>query len=142
MENKKIVTTAKSLLANQFVRYLIIGGLNTVISYIIFKGLESVFWKTTIFTSIAYIIAQFSGILVSYVLNSTLTFKRKLSVKGFLAFAGPLVFLQLVVSGGGMYWFLNQGMNKDLAFVILTGINVILGFLLTKISLNIFTDKA
>lgn len=135
-------TTIQKLLANQFVRYVIIGGINTIVSFVLFKLFLFLLGDETLRKSIGFVIAQFFGIVVSYLLNSTLTFKRKLSLKGFIAFAGPLVGLQFIVSGGGMYVLSNLGVNSNVAFVILTGINVILGYLLAKVSLNIFTEKA
>lgn len=140
MENNQ--TSIQKLLANQFVRYAIIGGINTGVSFIIFKSLLFLFGDEAIRKSISFVIAQFCGIVISYLLNSTLTFKRKLSLKGFIAFAGPLVGLQFIISGGGMYVLSSLGVNDNIAFIILTGINVVLGYLLTKISLSLFAEKA
>lgn len=138
MRNK----TVNKLLENQFVRYVLIGVVNTVVSFILFRVILFMMKDGIVQNIIAFVIAQFVGILVSYILNSVLTFKRKLSVKGFFAFAGPLVGLQLIVGAGGMHILSSMGVNANLSFIILTGVNVVLGFILTKISLNIFTDKA
>lgn len=138
MRNK----TVNKLLENQFVRYVLIGVVNTVVSFILFRVILFMMKDGIVQNIIAFVIAQFVGILVSYILNSVLTFKRKLSVKGFFAFAGLLVGLQLVVGAGGMHILSSMGVNANLSFIILTGVNVVLGFILTKISLNIFTDKA
>lgn len=138
MRNK----TVNKLLENQFVRYVLIGVVNTVVSFILFRVILFMMKDGIVQNIIAFVIAQFVGILVSYILNSVLTFKRKLSVKGFFAFAGPLVGLQLVVGAGGMHILSSMGVNANLSFIILTGVNVVLGFILTKISLSIFTDKA
>lgn len=138
MRNK----TVNKLLENQFVRYVLIGVVNTVVSFILFRVILFMMKDGIVQNIIAFVIAQFVGILVSYILNSVLTFKRKLSVKGFFAFAGPLVGLQLIVGAGGMHILSSMGVNANLSFIILTGVNVVLGFILTKISLSIFTDKA
>ncbi|MGL4662261.1 MAG: GtrA family protein [Culicoidibacterales bacterium] len=133
--------TFNKLLEHQFVRYALIGGINTVISFILFRVVLWVIKDGIVQNIIAFVIAQFVGILVSYILNSLLTFKHKLSIKGFFAFAGPLVGLQLVVGAGGMHILSSLKVNANVSFVILTGVNVVLGFLLTKLSLSIFADK-
>lgn len=132
----------KQLLDISFVRYALIGGVNTVISFILFRLILCIIHEGAFQNIVSFVLAQFTGIVVSYMLNSMLTFKRKLSIKGFFAFAGPLAFLQLVVGAGGMHLFSSVGMNANLAFVILTGMNVVLGYLLTRISLNKFTEEA
>lgn len=139
----KIVKQIKRLFAISFVRYLIIGGINTVVSLIVFNLLLFVVQnESNIVRTVMMIPAQFIGILVSYLLNSVLTFKRKLSVKGFFAFAGPLAFLQLVVGSGGMFVLSHQGLDKNISFILITIINVVLGYTLTKMSLKRFTEEA
>lgn len=139
---KEIVKYTKQILAISFVRYLIIGGINTLVSLVIFNVLL-LFYKDDQLTRMIMVIpAQFTGIGVSYILNSALTFKRKLSIKGFFAFAGPLAFLQLVVGSGGMFVLSTQGVDKNVSFILITIVNVILGYVLTKTALNRFTEEA
>lgn len=142
MENKTKITL-KGIFENQFVRYIIIGGINTVVSMIVFNLLLILVRNdSTEMRAIMMVPAQFTGILVSYLLNSIFNFKRKLSIQGFIAFGGPLAILQIVFGLGGMYVLSNLGMDRNVAFVIITAINVVLGYTITKFLLNKFTEEA
>lgn len=139
----KMMKLVKQITDIPFVRYLIIGGINTVVSLIVFNAFLFILQNDhSITRTIVMVPAQFTGILVSYILNSMLTFKRKLSIKGFIAFAGPLAMLQLVVGVGGMYVLSLQGLDKNISFILITMINVVLGYTITKMTLNKFTEEA
>lgn len=141
METKQ--TVIQKLLASQFIRYIMIGGINTIISLVVFNVLLFIVHDNSdMMKAIMMIPSQFTGILVSYILNSTLNFKRKLSIQGFIAFGGPLAILQLVVGSGGMYQLSVLGMEKNVAYVLITGLNIVLGYTITKFLLSKFTEEA
>lgn len=85
----------------EFVRFLLIGGTCTLITYLIYLALLSIFNY-----QFAYTLAYIIGIVLSYLLNSLITFKQKASLKRFLAY--PLVYV------------LQYGLNMVLLSVLVT----------------------
>lgn len=125
----------------EFVRYLLVGGLNTVVGFLSFRffvyALTQNFQSPDNINAVSAVLGQFLGIIFSYVLNSKFTFKKRLSISGFIAFAGPLLLLQLIVMGGGMKILLQYlQWNENIVFILLTGVNVILGFLIARFALK------
>jgi putative flippase GtrA len=75
-----------------FVKFLFVGGFNTLVTYVIY-----LFFLMYFQYNIAYGIAYVVGILSSYLMNSLIVFKEKLSIKKIIQF--PFVYLfQYLVS--------------------------------------------
>src|SRR5262245_11270062 len=96
-----------------FIRFILIGGVNTIFSYAVYAILLS-------FTSyqIAYTIAYILGIVLSYYLNSRFTFRAKMApIK---AIRYPLIYIvQYLLSLLLLYIFIDSfGVNKLLANAI------------------------
>ena len=93
---------SKSLFVSQFFRpefyrFLLIGGANTVFSYIVYA-----IFLIVLPYQIAYTIAYALGIILSYYMNSKFTFKAKLQFSKAIQY--PLVYvLQYILSLGLIY---------------------------------------
>jgi putative flippase GtrA len=105
----------------EFIRFLIVGGINTLSSYIIYT-LFLLFFSYPIAYTLAYIIAIF----VSYYLNTIFVFKHKTSLSKALQF--PFVYLTQFLVGFVLLFILIDilGFNEFLApfFVVLITIPV------------------
>ncbi len=76
----------KKYIRSRFLRFLVVGGINTITTYVIYLGLLLFFpyWA-------AFSIAFALGVFLSYVLNALLVFDSSLSWTGLTRF--PLVYL-------------------------------------------------
>lgn len=70
----------------RILRFLVGGGLNTAVTYIIYLILQMV-----LSYQLAFLLAYAAGIVFSYFFNSTVVFKRQMSWTGMMVF--PLVYL-------------------------------------------------
>ena len=83
---KKLVNNSSA------VRFIITGGINTIVTYAVFFVLSFV-----LISQIAYTISYFLGILLSYVLNTVFVFRSGFSAKKLFQF--PMVYLIQYVYG-------------------------------------------
>jgi putative flippase GtrA len=88
----------------EFNRFILIGGINTVLTYFIY-----VFFLFFVAYSAAYTLSYFSGIFISYYLNSRFVFKEKLSLKK--AFQYPVVYFVQYLLGLLLLHFLVRFLN-------------------------------
>lgn len=112
---------------NQFVRFFVIGVINTLGTYIIYLLMLLLFNHNT-----AYTIAYVLGILMAYVLNSKFTFKVEFSLKRMLQY--PMVYLvQYLINIVMLNIFvLKYGVNDRIAPIIVIVISIPITFLLSK----------
>ncbi len=84
-------------ISRRFSRFLLVGGANTVVTYIIYLGFIEFmpYWG-------AFSIAFVAGILLSYVLNALLVFEVGLDRAGLTRF--PLAYLFQYCAGLGLLW--------------------------------------
>lgn len=110
-----------------FLKFLFVGGLNTVITYLIYL-LFIIYFQYKIAYGIAYVV----GIVSSYLMNSMFVFKARLSIRTMIKF--PLVYLlQFIISILLLYFcvdFIN--INEKLAPLIVIAITIPATFLLSK----------
>jgi len=86
----KSISARKSSLTkfinSEFIRFAIVGGINTVLGYLLYRllllGMEY---------QLAYTLSYVSGIFISYYLNSRFAFREPLQLKKALSF--PLVYV-------------------------------------------------
>ena len=117
-----------SAVRSEFLRFLLVGGLNTALSY-------SIYWTLLILLPylLAYSAAYACGIIISYFLNAVYVFRKRPNIKDFIKFPAVYVFqyifgvvlLGVLVSSG------TASKEAGMFFVIL--INVPLTFLLTRV---------
>jgi putative flippase GtrA len=74
------------LRAHEFLRFLIVGAVNTLVTYLIYVALLFVMTYP-----VAYTVTYAVGILISYCLNAQLVFKQKLRLS--VALLYPIVYL-------------------------------------------------
>lgn len=77
-----IINKIKNIFINkEFILFIIIGVINT------FNGIVfSFIYSSLLNENLAFVLGYISGLIVSYILNSHITFKEKLSITKFLKF--------------------------------------------------------
>lgn len=87
------LSNTKNLINNSSaVRFIITGGINTIVTYAVFFVLSF-----ALISQISYTISYFLGILLSYVLNTVFVFRSDFSAKKLFQF--PMVYLIQYVYG-------------------------------------------
>lgn len=80
------------LFTNQLLRFLIVGCVNTLISF-----LSYIVLKNIISYRPAFFISYAVGLIISYILNGKWTFSSKISISGLVAY--PLVYIVQLFTG-------------------------------------------
>lgn len=115
----------------EFIRFLLVGSINTVSTYIIYL---LALWISTS-AILAYNISYMLGIGISYCLNLKITFKKKHSLIKMLSF--PLVYVvQYVVGLIALKFFLSWGINAELAGLFIIPIIVPITFIFSRFILQ------
>ena len=114
-------------LSPEFMRFIIVGGINTLASYIIYVALL-LFLSYPVAYTLAYVIAIF----ISYYLNTTFVFKRKASLSKALQF--PLVYVVQYLAGFFWLYLLIEvlGINQFIAPILVVGLNIPVTYLMSK----------
>jgi putative flippase GtrA len=114
----------------RFVRFIVVGGFNTAVGYLVYGTL-------LVFVSyrIAYTVSYIFGVLLSYYLNARFVFESRRTLSGLARF--PLVYVAQYLFGLTAMWLLVQqiGVSKWLAPLIVVGASVPLTFLLARLLL-------
>lgn len=121
---------------NEFFRFLIVGGLNTAITYAIYFAGVSLHIHYMIAYSFAFII----GIMMSYTLNTAFVFKSTFAIRKALRF--PMVYFIQYILGVMLLYILIDTLHVDkkIAALLLIFFTVPLTFLLSRFILQ-DTDK-
>ncbi|ARP84092.1 hypothetical protein CAL12_26935 [Bordetella genomosp. 8] len=116
---------------SQFLRFLVGGGINTAVTYVLFLALAS-FMRT----SVAYTITYVFGIALSYAINILLVFRRRPSVA--TAAMYPAVYGLQYLYGLLMLSFLidRVGMTKQVAMLVVIVTSIPLTFAATRLLLR------
>lgn len=115
----------------EFLRFLLVGAVNTLSSYLIYFLLLAACPYL-----LAYTLAYCLGIVISYFLNVRFVFKRDVSLASFLAF--PLVYLLQYGLGALALWVLvgRIGLSPELAMVGVILITIPVTFLASRLVLG------
>jgi len=89
----------RSGMRHEFVRFLIVGVINTIFSYLLYLLLLTIL--TYLF---AYSVAYCSSIVLSYFLNAQFVFKKGINIASFLKF--PIVYAIQYALGAILLWLL------------------------------------
>jgi len=112
----------------EFVRFLLVGAVNTLLSLAVFVVLSR-------FVSYpyAYTFAYAVGIISSYFLNVNFVFKERISLAGFLKF--PMVYLLQYGLGMMLMWLFvgTMGLTPNFAMVAVIGISIPITFSLSRL---------
>jgi putative flippase GtrA len=118
----------KMFFSKEFISFVIIGVINTF-NGVIFSYIYSSFLNE----NLAFILGYISGLVISYLLNSLITFREKLEFKKFIKFAisyMPNFIIQNIVV---IVVFNIMGVYKLVAFGLAAAIGVPVTFVLMKL---------
>lgn len=122
-----ITKIKQTFLTKQFIIFVIIGVINTF-NGSFFSYIYSLFLNSSIAFGVGYI----SGLIISYILNSLITFKEKLNFKKFIKFAistMPNFIIQYIV----VLIVINiLDMHQIIAYILAAAIGVPVTFILLK----------
>ena len=123
------------MLKNKFIRFLIVGCVNTLVSYLIFSALIHI-----VNYDVAYACSYAFGILVSYVFNGKWTFSKSIDFKGMLIY--PLVYIVQFSTGWAVLKYGIEMLNftENQAYILSIIISIPIGFLTSKLYFKSF-DK-
>ncbi|MEG1003687.1 GtrA family protein [Clostridium sp.] len=117
----------KIFLSREFLVFLIIGIINTF-NGVVFSIIYSQFFNA----NIAFIIGYISGLFISYILNSWITFKENLELNKFIKFAISYIPNFIIQNIVVLLVFNIIGLNKLIAYVLAAIIGVPVTFVLMK----------
>lgn len=111
----------------EFGRFLLAGGINTCLTYLLYLSLLPVLSYMA-----AYAVSYIAGIVVSYLLNAVFVFRQSLSFAHLAHF--PMVYVVPYVIGSGMLWVLvdGGGVRRELAMIVVIAVSVPLTFVLSR----------
>jgi putative flippase GtrA len=126
-----MASPAMKQIHGEFLRFLLVGAVNTLSRYLIYCLLLTVCPYL-----LAYTLAYCLGIVISYFLNVRFVFKRDVSLASFLAF--PLVYLLQYGLGALALWILvgRIGLSPELAMVGVILITIPVTFLASRFVLG------
>ncbi|WP_331711547.1 GtrA family protein [Pseudomonas sp. URMO17WK12:I11] len=116
-----------------FGRFLLSGGFNTLVTYVLYLLLLSCFSY-----QISYTISYCLGVVLAYYLNRVAVFKSHRGLLSLLLF--PLVYVAQYLLTGSVLWGLvvQLGLDERLALLVAIALMVPVNFLLSR---KIFTRK-
>ncbi|MCR8844860.1 GtrA family protein [Paenibacillus sp. SC116] len=107
---KDRLTLLTKYLNNEFFKFVISGGVNTVVTYLVYLLL-----LMFLNYSFSYTISYLSGILLSYYLNTIFVFSEKVSFRKFLKY--PIVYLVQYLVGIIMMYVLVEYLSISVKVV-------------------------
>ena len=120
--------TKETFLSWQFIKFIIIGVINTL-STTIFASL----FPKSINANIAFILGYLMGTIISYVLNSIFTFKEKFVISKYIKFFISTIPNYLVQQVSVIVIYNMLGMNRYIAYLLAAIIGVPVTFILLKV---------
>ncbi|UXI67511.1 GtrA family protein [Tahibacter amnicola] len=112
------------------VRFVLAGGLNTVLTYALYYGLLAL-----VDYRLAYALAYVAGIGIAYVLNARFVFRRALGWRSALRY--PLIYVAQFLFGVALLHSLVDwlGIDRRWAMVIVIALSVPLSYVLNRLVL-------
>lgn len=108
----------------QFVRYCLIGVVNTLVAYFAFYS--TFIWIKS--QAISFLVSTLIGVICSYFLNSRLNFGCKVSIKKYLLFVVFMVTISYFIGYSGDFFVINPIVTFAIGLFFITPI----GFLFSK----------
>lgn len=123
-----IINKIKSIFINkEFILFIIIGVINT------FNGVMfSYIYSSILNENLAFILGYISGLVVSYILNSYITFKEKLSFTKFIKFGISYIPNFIIQNIVVIITFNILGLHKLIAYCLAAIIGIPVTFILLK----------
>ncbi len=97
---------ALKALDRPFTRFLISGGVNTVLTYLVYLALIPVMAYT-----LAYSASYVAGIVIAYVINTRFVFQARMQARSALLY--PLVYVAQYAAGVALLALLVEGLGLD-----------------------------
>ena len=117
----------KIFLSKEFILFVIIGVINT------FNGvIFSIIYSKFLDANLAFVVGYISGLFISYILNSYVTFKEKLEFNKFIKFAISYIPNFIIQNIVVLVVFNIMGLNKLIAYILAAIIGVPVTFILMK----------
>ncbi|WP_232278715.1 GtrA family protein [Paenibacillus sp. 481] len=115
-------------LSKEFLKFVVVGIVNTASTYLIYLLLLSVLSYT-----LSYTVSYVCGIFISYVLNTYYVFKEKLNYKKMIQY--PLVYVvQYVLNAIMLYLLIDYlGLEKEYAPLIVIILSIPITFILSRL---------
>lgn len=114
--------------SKEFIMFIIIGVINTF-NGTIFSYIYSIFLNE----NMAFILGYISGLLISYILNSLITFKENLAFKQFIRFIISYIPNFIIQNIVVITVFNIMGLNKVIAYSLAAIIGVPITFIFMKL---------
>ena len=117
----------KIFLSKEFILFVIIGVINT------FNGVVfSMIYSKFLDANLAFVVGYISGLFISYILNSYVTFKERLELSKFIKFAISYIPNFIIQNIVVLIVFNIMGLNKLIAYILAAIIGVPVTFVLMK----------
>lgn len=117
----------KIFLSKEFILFVIIGVINT------FNGvIFSIIYSKFLDANLAFVVGYISGLFISYILNSYVTFKERLEFSKFIKFAISYIPNFIIQNIVVLIVFNIMGLNKLIAYILAAIIGVPVTFILMK----------
>lgn len=125
--NQLIKRIKDIFLSREFILFLIVGVINTF-NGTIFASIYSIFLNE----NIAFVLGYISSLIISYILNSFITFKEKLEVRKFIKFAISYIPNFIIQNIVVIIVFNMFNYDKIIAYILAAIIGVPVTFVLMK----------
>lgn len=124
----ELIKRIKNIFLNkEFIFFILIGVINT------FNGVIFSYIYSSIFNeNLAFILGYISGLIISYILNSFITFKDKLAFKKFIKFAISYIPNFIIQNIVVILVFNILGLHKLIAYILAAIIGIPMTFILLK----------
>lgn len=124
----ELIKKIKNIFLNkEFIFFILIGVINTF-NGVIFSYIYSVIFNE----NLAFILGYISGLIISYILNSFITFKDKLAFKKFIKFAVSYIPNFIIQNIIVILVFNILGIHKLIAYILAAIIGIPVTFILLK----------
>ena len=124
----ELIKKIKNIFLNkEFIFFILIGVINTF-NGVIFSYIYSVIFNE----NLAFILGYISGLIISYILNSFITFKDKLAFKKFIKFAISYIPNFIIQNIVVILVFNILGLHKLIAYILAAIIGIPMTFILLK----------
>lgn len=125
--NQLIKRIKDIFLSREFILFLIVGVINTL-NGTIFAYIYSIFLNE----NVAFVLGYISSLIISYILNSFITFKEKLEVRKFIKFAISYIPNFIIQNIVVIIVFNLLNYDKIIAYILAAIIGVPVTFILMK----------
>lgn len=125
--NKLLEKFKTTFLSKEFILFVIVGVINTF-NGTVFAYIYSIFLNE----NIAFILGYITALIISYILNSIVTFKQKFSLKQFIKFVLSYIPNFIIQNVVVLIVFNIMGIHKLVAYTLAAIIGVPITFIVMK----------